>query len=92
MSGVGVMVTTHLFGFGEELELSTACFLQRLSSPLHTHPHFSNFQSLAHKSVCDLTFNLSFFDIYFYAYTVITHACLKACPFAFVNEVLNLCL
>lgn len=58
--------------------MSTACFLRRLSSPLHTHPHFSNFQSLALQSVSDLAFVLLINLL-----LMITHACLKAWPSAF---------
>lgn len=81
VSRVGVMVTTHLFGFKKELKMSTACFLQRLSSLLCTLTHTTTtFNHLVIKSVSDLAVYLSInllFDM------MITHACLKACPCAF---------
>lgn len=68
-----------------DLERSSKCPLPAFFgvcplSPLHTHPHFSNFQSLAHTSVSDLAFNLLMSSC---VLMMITHACLKACPSAF---------
>lgn len=81
----------HLFGFGEELRISTACFRQHLSSPLHTHPNVSNFQSLTLHAVSDLAF--LFYSLF--EFLMITHACLKACPSAFCQATTclwNLCV
>lgn len=76
---VGLVSWWRLIFLDLERSSNVHCLLSSASVlSLHTHPHFSNFQSLALQSESDLAF-----DLFINWFLMITHACLKACPSAF---------
>lgn len=88
LNWVGVMVTTHLFGFGEEHKMPTACLLQRLSSLLCTLTHTSPAFDHLHINQCLIYLFINF------VFDDGDNSCMpEGLPLCtlFVNRILNLC-